>query len=97
MGAGTAVVAFDVPFNREVLDDSGWFFADAEGAARAFEEAEADAEHTRRLGDDARARAREMFRWEDVADAYEDLARRVAQGHSVHRVARKARRRGEDW
>ena len=97
MGAGTAVIAFDVPFNREVLDDSGWFFHDSEGAARAFEEAEADAARTQGLGADARDRAREMFRWEDVADAYEDLARRVAQGHSVHRVARKARRRAEDW
>ncbi|WP_337002658.1 MULTISPECIES: glycosyltransferase [unclassified Microbacterium] len=97
MGAGTAVIAFDVPFNREVLDDSGWFFQDPEGAARAFEEAEADAGRTQELGTDARDRARAMFRWEDVADAYEDLARRVAQGHSVHRAARKARRRAEDW
>lgn len=97
MGAGTAVVAFDVPFNREVLNDSGWFFETSEGAARAFEEAEADADRTQELGSQGQARARAMFRWEDVADAYEDLARRIAQGKSVHRAARKARRRAEDW
>jgi len=97
MGAGTAVIAFDVPFNREVLDQSDWFFDAPDGAARAFQEAEADPVRTQALGAQAQDRARDMFRWEDVADAYEDLARRVAQGRSVHRVARKARRRAEDW
>lgn len=97
MGAGTAVIAFDVPFNREVLDQSEWFFAAPDGVARAFEAAESDPDRTQALGDRAQARARDMFRWEDVADAYEDLARRIARGQSVHRVARKARRRAEEW
>ncbi|MGI0501586.1 DUF1972 domain-containing protein, partial [Burkholderia sp. ZZQ-2] len=33
MGAGTAVIGFDVPFNREVLDGNGWFFSDAADVA----------------------------------------------------------------
>ncbi|KNY07998.1 DUF1972 domain-containing protein [Microbacterium sp. GCS4] len=97
MGAGTAVIASDVSFNREVLDGEGWFFTAPDAAASAFEEAEADADRTRELGASAQRRAREAFRWEDVADAYEDLARRLASGHSVHRVARGARRRAEEW
>ena len=29
MGAGTAVIAYDVPFNREVLDERAWLFTDS--------------------------------------------------------------------
>ncbi|WP_341940400.1 DUF1972 domain-containing protein [Microbacterium sp. LWH10-1.2] len=97
MGAGTAVIAFDVPFNREVLDGDGWFFSTPADAAAAFEEAEADMQATRESGERAKERARVAFRWDDVADAYEDLARRIAAGQSVHRVARRARRRAEEW
>lgn len=97
MGAGTAVIAFDVPFNREVLDGDGWFFSTPTDAAAAFEEAEADMQATRESGERAKERARVAFRWDDVADAYEDLARRIAAGQSVHRVARRARRRAEEW
>jgi len=97
MGAGTAVIGFDVPFNREVLDDDGWFFAEPDAVASALEEAEAHPERTRERGARARDRARAAFRWDAVADAYEDLARRLVAGHSVHRVARRARRRAEEW
>lgn len=41
--------------------------------------------------------ARTRFRWDDVADEYEDLARRLAEGSSVHASARRARRRSADW
>ncbi|WP_176697138.1 DUF1972 domain-containing protein [Microbacterium sp. 3J1] len=97
MGAGTAVIAYDVGFNREVLNDQGWFFSSPADAAQAFEEAEADAGTTARLGDAARARARVAFRWDDVADAYETLARSLAAKTSIHCVARKARRVAEEW
>lgn len=97
MGAGTAVIAFDVPFNREVLDEDGWFFSTPSEAATAFEEAEADAAATRVRGERAKDRAQAAFRWDEVADAYEDLARRLAAGESVHRVARRARRNAVEW
>lgn len=97
MGAGTATIAFDVPFNREVLDGNGWFFTTPEEAAAAFERAEADHAGARDSGRRAQERAQSVFRWDDVADAYEDLARRLASGQSVHRIARRARRRAEDW
>lgn len=97
MGAGTAVIAFDVPFNREVLDENGWFFSTPADVTTAFEKAEEDAAAARESGHRAQQRARVAFRWDDVADAYEDLARRIAAGHSVHRVARRARRQAEEW
>ncbi|MBW8762954.1 MAG: DUF1972 domain-containing protein [Microbacterium sp.] len=97
MGAGAAVIAFDVPFNREVLDGDGWFFTRPDDVATAFEAAEADAAVTRARGERAKDRARAAFRWNDVTDAYENLARRLAAGESVHRVARKARRSRQEW
>lgn len=97
MGAGTAVIAFDVPFNREVLDGNGWFFSTPADAAAAFEQAEADVTTTRERGAASRERARAAFRWEDVADAYENLARRLANGASMHPTGRSARRTSEEW
>lgn len=97
MGAGTAVIAFDVAFNREVIDGDGWFFSTPDDVARAFEEAESELSATRDRGDRARERARAAFRWDQVADAYEALAQRIASGESVHRVARRARRHPREW
>ncbi|WP_194762628.1 DUF1972 domain-containing protein [Microbacterium sp. UFMG61] len=97
MGAATAVIAFDVPFNREVLADDGWFFTSVDDVAASFESAESDASGTRAAGTRAQERARDAFRWDDVADAYENLARSLAAKKSIHRLARKARRRAEEW
>jgi glycosyltransferase involved in cell wall biosynthesis len=97
MGAGTAVIAFDVPFNREVLDGDGWFFRSPDEAAIAFESAESSPVKVAEFSRAVQEHARNRFRWDDVAVAYEDLARRLVEGASVHRTARKARRRAEDW
>ncbi len=92
MGAGTAVIAYDVNFNRETLADQGWFFADSAQVQRHFTALENDALGIPERGARVRNRAATEFRWEDVASAYEDLARRIAGGQSVHPVARKSRR-----
>ncbi|WP_168429214.1 DUF1972 domain-containing protein [Microbacterium sp. K24] len=97
LGASTAVIAFDVAFNREVLADEGWFFSTPEDVAAAFEHSEADPIRTRDLGVRGQERARTAFRWEDVADAYEHLARALSQKVSVHRTARRSRRRTQEW
>ena len=91
MGAGTAVVAWDVTFNRETLDDLGWFFEDADEAERHFSALEGDTEIPALAGA-VKERARAHFRWDDVTSAYEDLALRIAGGASVHPVARRVRR-----
>lgn len=97
MGAGTAVIGFDVPFNREVLDGDGWFFSDADDVAAHVVAAETDSSLTSARGERARENARTRFRWEDVADEYESLARRLAAGASIHRTAKRARRHADDW
>nr|WP_179722681.1 DUF1972 domain-containing protein [Petropleomorpha daqingensis] len=77
LGAGTPVIAFDVDFNREVVADSGRFFADADDVAARVEEAENDPAAVASAG----ARARELaarYDWDDVAAGYEQLARRLA-------------------
>ncbi len=97
MGAATAVVAYDVGFNREVLDGEGWFFADAAEAGAAIVAAEADATRVTAAADASQRRAASAFTWDEVADAYEDLARRLADGDSVHPTARTATRRSAEW
>jgi glycosyltransferase involved in cell wall biosynthesis len=97
MGAGAAVVAYDVTFNREVLDSQGWFFESARDLTALLAGVEADAERVAQLGLSARERASEVFRWDRVTDDYEALARRLAEGRSVHDVARRARRASGAW
>ena len=97
MGAGTAVVAFDVPFNREVLDDQAWFFEDADDLSSHFSALEQDRDLVARRGLEGQRRAAEAFRWEDVADGYEQLALRLAAGQSMHAIGRRARRSMTEW
>lgn len=97
MGAGTAVIAYDVGFNREVLGGRGWFFDGPADVARAIEGAETDHDRVEAIARFARQRASEHFSWDDVTDAYEDLAIRLAAGHSVHPQARRARRSSAEW
>lgn len=96
MGAGTATIAFDVDFNREVLADDAWTFGDAAALAAALEEVEADDALVTARGSRAHERAARVFRWDDVADAYERLAHRLMEGDSVHAHARRARRAPSD-
>ncbi|WP_456600576.1 DUF1972 domain-containing protein [Blastococcus sp. SYSU DS0616] len=77
IGAGTAVLAYDVDFNREVIEDSGRFFGSPADVASLVDAAEADPGAVRRAG----VRARELARgydWDSVAAGYEQLARRLA-------------------
>lgn len=96
MGAGTAIIAFDVGFNRETAGD-GWFFSDSDGVAQAVHAAEADRERVAAAGRFARDRAAAEFDWDAVAERYEDLARRLAAGGSIHRSARRATRSPLEW
>lgn len=93
MGAGTAVLAWDVNFNRETLGGLGWYFADAREATAQFERLENDGSRLSECSDAVQLRAREQFRWDDVASAYEHLGTRLAAGVSLHRGARRLRRK----
>ncbi|SPT53132.1 Domain of uncharacterised function (DUF1972) [Actinomyces bovis] len=77
IGAGSAVDAFDVSFNREVLEEAGRYWQNAEEVAALVESAEADpAAHTAR-GELSRQRAA-LYDWDEVTDRYEQLCRTLA-------------------
>lgn len=77
LGAGAAVGAFDISFNREVLGDAGTYFRDAADVRGLVEDAEQHPEQARGRGEQARERAA-GYDWDAVAAAYEDLAVRLA-------------------
>jgi len=83
MAAGLAVIANDIPEHREVLGEAGWYYRknDPADLARRLREvlAAPDAPALRaRQGAAARARIATHYDWEQVTDAYESLARRLA-------------------
>ena len=80
IGAGAAVLAYDVDFNREVVADSGRFFVSPADVAGLVEAAESDPAGVRAAG----TRARELagrYDWDHVAAGYEELALRLAGRH----------------
>ncbi|TNM61086.1 glycosyltransferase family 1 protein [Streptomyces sp. NP160] len=77
IGAGTAVDAFDVGFNREVLGDTGRFWTSAADVRSAVEASEADSEGTALRAKGSRERAT-GYDWDVVADGYERLCRQLA-------------------
>lgn len=77
IGAGAPTTAFDVVFNREVLADAGLYFSDPSSVARAIERVESDLDATAQRGHLSRERAA-SYDWDDVADRYEALCRRLA-------------------
>lgn len=91
IGAGAATIAYDVSFNREVLGDSGRYFADAAGVATLVRDAELDSVATAARGQAARARAAD-YDWDDVAARYERLCERLV-GHGRTTARPNGRRR----
>lgn len=79
LGAGAAVLAFDVDFNREVAGQSGRWFTGPDDVAALVEAAEADPATTEKAGRLARELAA-RYDWDDVAAGYGRLAARLAAG-----------------
>ncbi|TDW29952.1 glycosyltransferase [Cryobacterium psychrophilum] len=84
MGAGTAAIAWDVVFNREVLGAASTCFRDPATLANLIEAAERSPENTQTVGRDLQSRARELYDWDKVTLAYEALAVRLQAGYSTH-------------
>jgi glycosyltransferase involved in cell wall biosynthesis len=73
MGFGRPLVVHDTPENRETAGNTA-LYADArrpETLAQAITALLADADRRRVCGERARARARSLYRWDQVTDAYE--------------------------
>lgn len=79
VGAGTSTLAYDVEFNREVLGEAGRYFRDAEQLRLLLEAAEEDRDANQRQAEAVLGRAT-RYEWDDVADGYERLARRLVDG-----------------
>ncbi|HET9050788.1 MAG TPA: glycosyltransferase, partial [Candidatus Dormibacteraeota bacterium] len=75
MGHGRAIVCADTPENREALGDSGVYFGPGDAAALGvqLERLSSDPALRAELGRRARARARRLYSWEEVASDYESL------------------------
>lgn len=84
MGAGTAVIAWDVVFNREVLGAAGTCFRNPGALSALIESAERSPETTKSIGRTLQTRARELYDWGQVTLAYEALAVRLHAGYSTH-------------
>ncbi|WP_137161428.1 DUF1972 domain-containing protein [Blastococcus sp. CCUG 61487] len=84
IGAGAAVLAYDVDFNREVAGESGRYFGDAADVAALVDAAEADREAVLKSGLRARELAQD-YDWDSVTEGYERLAAALARRESPAR------------
>jgi len=88
MGAGSAVLAFDVSFNREVTDGDAWFWSDASDLCALYDRSASDGPDLQRMRTAGRARVARVYQWDAVTDAYEDLLTRLAAMPTRGRGAR---------
>ena len=78
MGTGAACIPLEVPFNREVVGPLPPGFGHEPGSlCRLIDAIDQDPAHVRRLGDAARQRAAEAYRWDAVAAGYAAMFRAV--------------------
>jgi len=79
MASGCFTMAVDVPFNRDVLDKAGIFYPPtAAGLAQAMQWSLDHASELQPYKDQAVARIRDHYDWDDVARKYEQVALRLA-------------------
>jgi glycosyltransferase involved in cell wall biosynthesis len=88
MGAGAPVIAYDVVFNREVAADAATYFTVDHELASRLESAELDPHDTSTRADLGRDRVERLYRWDDVADRYEELCLDLAACHPRRRTRR---------
>lgn len=92
IGAGTAVIAKDVSFNRHIVREDGWYFSGSNQVDVALTEAEANPDRVSQVGQIIQDRASRQFSWDDVAKQYEQLAMDIAS-KTVTRLDRRYKRR----
>src|SRR5437867_1267879 len=76
MAAGNAILARETDSNREVLGDAGLYWSTGEELAGLLRTTWADEKIRRRWGEAARARAAELYDWEQVTTRYVELCER---------------------
>ena len=90
IGSGTATNAFDVGFNREVLEHSGRYFSDPQDVAGLVADAERPGSDVAARGEQARLIAH-RYNWDLVTDGYEELCHDLARlrAHSARGAYRR--------
>lgn len=96
MGAGTAVIAWDVNFNREVVATDGDYFSSRGELAALIEDAENNPVRQIRTGQALQLRAGRDYNWDTVTAGYEALAHRLAAGYSTRGFSLGRRPRRSD-
>jgi glycosyltransferase involved in cell wall biosynthesis len=91
MGAGAHVLAYDVCFNRDVVDGVGSFWTTAGDLALALAAAESDRPALGSKNSAAIERVAERYSWDAVTDAYEQMCFDLA-GRAAHRAAGRTAR-----
>ena len=93
MGAGTAVLAYDVDFNREVLANVGSYFRGPADLTPLIENAESQVDQMVLQGRALRGHALRQYRWDEVAAGYENLIGELRDGKTSRGFASGRRRR----
>ena len=84
LGAGAPVSAYDVVFNREVAGAAGLYFATPADVGALCQAAEEDPAAAAARGSAGQADVAVRYRWSDVAEAYEALARELVSTRRGH-------------
>jgi Glycosyltransferase len=67
------IIAYDVPFHREVLQGGGIYFKDEDGLANCIERLENDGVDSEEIGKWQVKRTEEEYNWGNVAEEYSSL------------------------
>jgi glycosyltransferase involved in cell wall biosynthesis len=92
LGCAAPVTAFDVDFNREVTNDHARFFTSVEDVAVAIKRDDDDQDASWTRGVAGRAHVAQRYRWDEVADSYEQMVRSI---HAQRNASRPKRRHTE--
>ena len=96
MGAATAILGWDVVFNREVAGTAGSYFSSPAEVTRCIEEVERYPARFRDIGELMQERARKRYNWDSVTESYEALAAKLARGYSTRGMS-SGRRTASAW
>jgi len=73
------ILEYDVPFNREVLQDGGVYFRLEDGLAECMRKLEAGEFDVQKMGEWQSKRIEEEYNWDSVAEKYGALFRRLVR------------------
>ena len=76
---GRSIIAYDIPFHREVLEGGGIYFRDEEGLAKSIDVLENSAIDLKEFEKWQAKRIEEEYNWDKVAEKYNSLFRELLE------------------